>query len=84
MAETEIEETRPRGSLDLVESSVLDTIIPLASNLDIEEALSGSVERLDDGNESPLAAIPQRQALFFGEYLYMLRNSKSYSFVDIR
>jgi hypothetical protein len=67
VAETEIEEARPRGSLDFVESSVLDTIIPLASNLDIEEALSGSVERLDDGNESPLASILQRQALFFGE-----------------
>jgi len=67
VAETEIEEARPRGSLDFVESSVLDTSIPLASNLDIEQALSGSVERLDDGTESPLAAIPQRQALFFGE-----------------
>ena len=69
VAEMEVEEARPRGSLELVESSVLDTIVPLASNLDIEEALSGSVERLDDGNESPLAAIPQRQALFFGECL---------------
>ncbi|TVY85361.1 hypothetical protein LSUE1_G000303, partial [Lachnellula suecica] len=67
MAETEVEEAPPRGSLDFVESSVLDTIIPLASGLNIEEVLSGSVERLDDGNESPLAAIPQRQALFFDE-----------------
>ncbi|TVY88708.1 hypothetical protein LAWI1_G003814 [Lachnellula willkommii] len=67
VAETETEEARPRGSLEFVESSVLDTIIPLASNLDIEEALSGSVERLDEGNDSPLATIPQRQALFFDE-----------------
>ncbi|TVY26539.1 hypothetical protein LHYA1_G003963 [Lachnellula hyalina] len=67
VAETEIEEAQPRGSLEFVETSVLDTIIPLASNLDIEEALSGSVERLDEGNESPLATIPQRQALFFDE-----------------
>lgn len=67
VAETETEEAHPRGSLEFVESSVLDTIIPLASNLDIEEALSGSVERLDEGNDSPLATIPQRQALFFGE-----------------
>ncbi len=60
------EEARPRGSIELVESSVLDTIIPLETKLNIEDALSGSVERLDEGSDSPLAAIPQRQALFFG------------------
>lgn len=65
MAESNAE-PHPRGSLDFVESSVLDTIVPLATNLNIEEALNGSVERLDDGNDSPLAAIPQRHALFFG------------------
>ena len=62
------DETRSRGSIEFVESSILDTIIPLASDLDIEEALSGSVERLDEGNDSPLAAIPQRHALFFGKF----------------
>lgn len=61
----EAAETR-RGSLDFVESSVLGTIIPLASDLNIEEALAGSVERLDDGTGSPLATIPQRQSLYFG------------------
>lgn len=55
-----------RGSLEFTESSILDTIVPLASNFDIDDALSGSVERLDEGNDSPLAAIPQRHALFFG------------------
>lgn len=69
MAETEMEdEIRPRGSIELVESSVLDTIVPLASELNIEEELSGSVERLDGGKGSPLAGIPQRQALFFGQF----------------
>ena len=63
---TEVEESRSRGSVDFTESSILDTIIPLASNLNIEEALSGSVERLDEGTDSPLAAIPQRNTLFFG------------------
>ncbi|KAH8663065.1 TRAPP trafficking subunit Trs65-domain-containing protein [Tricladium varicosporioides] len=68
MAETEMEdEIRPRGSIELVESSILDTIVPLASELNIEEELSGSVERLDGGKGSPLAGIPQRQALFFDE-----------------
>lgn len=66
MKEIEVEEARPRGSLEFVESSVLGTVIPSTSGFNIEEALSGSVERLDEGNDSPLAAIPQRQALFFG------------------
>ena len=66
MAEMEEEEARPRGSVEFVETSILDTIVPIATNLNIEEALKGSVERLDEGNDSPLAAIPQRNALFFG------------------
>jgi hypothetical protein len=66
--DSEVEE-RPRGSLEFVESSVLGTVVPSESNLNIEEALARSVERLDDGNDSPLAAIPQRQALFFGQCL---------------
>jgi hypothetical protein len=66
MAESEEREARPRGSLDFAERSVLDTIVPLASNLNIEEALSGSVDRLDDEDDSPLATIPQRHSLFFG------------------
>jgi hypothetical protein len=65
MQELEAEEPRPRGSLEFVETSALDTIIPLADPLNIEEALSGSIECLD---ASPLASIPQRQALFFGKY----------------
>lgn len=68
MAQSSEAEARPRGSMDFVESSVLDTIVPAASDLNIEEALAGSVERLDDGNESPLASIPQRHALYFGQY----------------
>lgn len=67
MEEYETDEARPRGSLEFVESSILDTIVPAASELNIEEALSGSVERLDEGNDSPLASIPQRQSLFFGQ-----------------
>lgn len=66
MMEESQEEPIPRSSLEFTESSILDTIIPLASDLNIEEALSGSVEKLDEGNGSPLAAIPQRQALYFG------------------
>ncbi|PBP24639.1 hypothetical protein BUE80_DR004486 [Diplocarpon rosae] len=67
MNELHSDDARPRGSLEFTESSILDTIIPAASKLNIEEALSGSVERLDADYDSPLAAIPQRQALFFDE-----------------
>lgn len=84
MDEMEAEEARPRGSLEFVETSILDTIVPLASNLNIEEALKGSVERLDEGNDSPLAAIPQRNALFFGKCPDSKLNTVSYSFVDPR
>jgi hypothetical protein len=67
MEELDAEEGKPRGSVDFVESAILGTTIPLDGNLNIEDALSGSVERLDEGNDSPLADIPQRQTLFFGE-----------------
>lgn len=69
MVGSETGDERPRGSLEFVETSILDTIIPLASDFNIEEALAGSVERLDVGNHSPLASIPQRHALFFGKSL---------------
>jgi hypothetical protein len=68
MSESGGGETRSRGSLEFTDSSILDTIVPLASDLNIEAALSGSVERLDEGNDSPLGAIPQRHALFFGQF----------------
>ena len=69
MAELDGAELRSRGSLEFTESSILDTIVPLNSHIDIGEALGGSVERLDEGNHSPLATIPQRHALFFGQFL---------------
>ncbi|CAL3964133.1 hypothetical protein PZA11_001564 [Diplocarpon coronariae] len=61
------DEARPRGSLEFAETSTLDTIIPAASKLNIEEVLSGSAERLDEDYDSPIAAIAQRQTLFFDE-----------------
>lgn len=72
MEGTEDGEPRPRGSLEFVESSILGTVVPATSDLNIEEALSGSVERLDDGNGSPLAAISQRKALYFGQWSWIL------------
>jgi len=67
MAESLDIEPHPRGSLEFAETSILDAIIPLENNLDIEAALGGSVESIDDPQDSPLASIPQRSALYFGK-----------------
>ncbi len=58
-----------RGSLEFVETSILGTLIPASTSFNVEEALNGSIERLDDSNASPLAAIGQRQSVFFGTFL---------------
>lgn len=59
---------QPRGSLEFVESSILDTVIPASTSVNIEQSLSGSVEKLDEQNASPLSSIAQRQTLFFGKF----------------
>lgn len=59
------DEEPPRTSREFVESSLLDTIVPHSTEFDIEEALLGSVERLDDPDASPLSSIAQRDFLFF-------------------
>lgn len=69
-------EFQPRGSIDFVESSILDTIIPSSTNISIEENLRGSVERLDEGDASPLSAIKQRHSLFFGESFAPTQDSR--------
>ncbi|KAL3428053.1 hypothetical protein PVAG01_01562 [Phlyctema vagabunda] len=67
MMEPSEEERPPRSSLEFAESSILDTLVPLEEAVDMEQALSGSVQRLDDHHDSPLASIAQRQSLFFDE-----------------
>jgi hypothetical protein len=64
------QEDQPRRSLDFVESSILDTVIPSSTAENIEEALGGSVERLDEGKDSQLSSIAQRQILFFGRLTF--------------
>ena len=68
MMEDPEEEARPRGSLEFVNTSILNIVVPMASDLDIGHAIHGSIECLDEGKDSLLVAIPQRTALFFGEY----------------
>jgi hypothetical protein len=78
------QESQPCGSVDFVESSILDIIIPSSITVNIEEALRGSVERLDEGTASPLASIAQRQILFFGRSSATGYGSMSYLFIDPR
>jgi hypothetical protein len=78
------EQTLPRGSVDFVDSSILDTIIPSSTSMNMEEALSGSVERLDVASGSPLSAIAQRESLFFGKPCSDINGSMSYLFTDPR
>jgi hypothetical protein len=78
------QEGQPRGSVDFVESSILDTIIPSSTRVNIEEAVRGSVERLDEGTASPLASITQRQILFFGRSSATGHSPMSYLFIDPR
>jgi hypothetical protein len=70
--------------MEFVESSVLDTIIPSSTNISIEENLRGSVERLDEGDASPLASINQRHTLFFGECSTFHIGFQAYLFIDNR
>lgn len=59
----------PRRSSELVEGSILTMIIP-SITVNIEEVLRGMVvERIDQGNASPISHIDQRHTLFFGKLL---------------
>ncbi|KAF2866716.1 TRAPP trafficking subunit Trs65-domain-containing protein [Massariosphaeria phaeospora] len=60
-------EGQPRGSVDFVESSVLEAVVPSASDFDIEDELASWDGSIDDENSSVLPFIPQRQMLIFDE-----------------
>lgn len=67
MEEEITDDTRPRRSLEFIEGSALSTVIPSANEINIEETFNISNERTRGQFDSPLAAVPQRQALFFGQ-----------------
>jgi hypothetical protein len=70
MSDDNSQPTQPRGSLEFVEDSILDTVIPSSTDLNIEENLGGYVERLEEGTAHPLSSIVQRHTLFFGKLLF--------------
>lgn len=74
-------EAQPRQSLDFVESSVLEAIVPAKSELDIKGEI-GSWNGTADEAGSILPFLPQRQVLLLGMCLVTFRHSHvSYSYV---
>ncbi|KAI9846090.1 MAG: hypothetical protein M1837_004346 [Sclerophora amabilis] len=63
----EIHPSSPRPSGEFTESTVLDTLVPFATDVDIEDEL-GNIHAQPDEHDSPLAGIKQRQLLFFGQF----------------
>ena len=61
-------EPQPRGSAEFVESSVLEAVVPLSSDIDIEEGLSSWDKTTDDENGSILPFLSQRNVLLLGTY----------------
>jgi hypothetical protein len=61
-------EALPRGSLDFVESSVLEAVVPAESVVDIGAELGAWDGTAKDGG-SILPFIKQRQVLLFGVYI---------------
>jgi hypothetical protein len=51
---------------EFLRHAVLDTVVPHASNIDLEAALAKALEGGADDLSSVLSLIPQRSLLFFG------------------
>lgn len=60
-------EALPRGSVEFVESSVLETVVPANSSIDIEDELDAWDGVVEDESSAILPFVPQRQVLLFGE-----------------
>lgn len=58
----------PGSSLhgEFLRQAVLDTVVPHATNVDIEGALTSALEDGAEDLSSVLGSIPQRSLLFFG------------------
>ncbi|KAL4905867.1 hypothetical protein BDW74DRAFT_177565 [Aspergillus multicolor] len=53
---------------EFLRHAVLDTVVPHASNIDLEAALTSALEEGADDLPSVLSYIPQRSVLFFDEF----------------
>jgi hypothetical protein len=52
---------------EFLRHAVLDTVVPHASNIDLEAALTSALEEGADDLPSVLSYIPQRSVLYFGK-----------------
>lgn len=70
---------------DFLRHAVLDTVVPHASDIDLEAMLTSALEAGADDLTEVLSYIPQRSVLFFGAYLVEAPrpNSVSYSYAAI-
>jgi hypothetical protein len=55
---------------EFLRHAVLDTVVPHASDIDLEAALTSALEEGADDLPSVLSYIPQRSLLFFGKLIY--------------
>jgi hypothetical protein len=58
-----------RGSLEFVESSIIQTVIPEHTELSLEEGLRASLAK-DGDVDAALQDITLRQAVFFGKLMF--------------
>lgn len=74
-------ETQPRGSLDFVESSVLEAVVPANSDIDIKDEFSSWSGALEDEGGSLLPFLTQRHIILLGEkpFLQDLSTSLTYT-----
>lgn len=63
------EDMKGRSSGEFVESSVLDTCVPLASSTDVQELLADWDGTEDEGSSALLPFIAERETVFFGMFL---------------
>lgn len=55
---------------EFLRHAVLDTVVPHASNINLEAALTSALEDGAEDLPSVLSHIPQRSVLFFGKLKY--------------
>jgi hypothetical protein len=75
-------ESQPRSSTEFVESSVLEAVVPLSSDIDIEEDLSSWNGTADGGDGSVLPFLSQRNVLLLGTSRYYTDTSMSLTYVQ--
>jgi len=78
-------EVQPRGSVEFVESSILEAVVPIGPDIDIADGLSSWNGAEQDESGCILPFITQRDVILFGTYSLVVRlsnNSLTYAQVS--